>query len=676
MNRFFKYLLISVYFTQIYSSENRKLIALIDVMDDDIQKNHKVLKSITPPGPECYILRNTINDECAPIFVSKNIFESFYNFFIFADVLINAKKDQLRSLYGNTFSSKEYDYLKNIKTLVDFLLLQFQEAHNYINKSIEKQQPKAHQKINIAIEVIEHLKQKKLFLNDYQRLIEDLKLEDSSIILAESILTFYKSYNPEKWDLYSTKNDNYILFPKSYPADHFNKTKLYIKKPNKTPLIKKDFKDPLSAIRYEAKLLIYDLENFINNIPFEQKKPLDFVMIGHGQLGEKFIQVGGILSEDFQKLIVLLGQANTHTFFYVSCHSGGMTAKNVWFQDYSVDDDVRHSFQNQFTTIISPVTERAFTLFSPFWIRGWIELLQKQKDIGQLITKDIEPYIAIPNFKKYLEYAPYSLSKAISHGLYNPLKIIFSNDSSNEVSQLALIKFPGADWFSPEFLSDNVLEITKTSSAVASFEKEPIIQLPNQIIIAISTPIIYAPLVIEQTDKLRILSLLSQDSAYKNTSNNLTTYVKKMIIKDSKYKKTSDILKVLSSVNIAPCSVITHEENSSEKPLLTKNFFIEKIENKEGKILANKFAVTHYGTFFINKETLFYINSKNEITSNVSEKLKSYFNEVCESAKKTIFEDQQKNDGHIQTVSHKIGIMEKIKNVILKKMAFIESKKE
>ncbi len=675
MSRIFKYLLISVHFIvlPLSSSENRRLIAIIDILDDDFQDAHKTLNGkIILPGPECYILRNALRDEYSPIFVSKNIFQIFYNFFTFANKLINAHAP-LEDVYAHSFSTKEYEYLSKIKKLVDLLLLQYQEAHNYINQSINNQKISLDKKLTVALDSMEFLKKKNIFLDSYLNLTQQLQLNNQSIILAETIITFYKAFNAQNWDLYVTKNDNYILYPKTYPAADFNKNKLRIKQPQDSPFIKKEFKDPFAIITYEGKLLIHDLDYFINNIPFNEKKPLDFIMIGHGSLGSKSIQVGGLLSQDFQKLVTVLGQANTRTFFYISCHNGGMTAKNVWFADHSIKDDVQHSFQNKFTTIVSPVTERPFVLFSPLWIRAWLETINNPRLLGSLITSNMLPYVAVPNFKQYFEYIPYSLSKAINFGLYNPLKTIFRDNKSDEVSQLALIKFPGTDWFSPEFLSNNIIEITKTTSALASFEKKPIVQLPNQIIVAISTPIIYATLVIENTKNLRILSLLPQDSAYKNTSNDITTYVKKVIIKDPACKKASYALKTLSAV-IAPCSVIACD-TSSKTPLFRKNFFIEEVVNAENKTIATQFAVTGYGTFFINNKTLYYIDEKNKITSDIPNQLRDIFEEVCNSAEQTIIQDKKKNS-HTQTVTHKIGVMEKINNVIASKLALMKENKK
>jgi CRISPR/Cas system-associated exonuclease Cas4 (RecB family) len=680
------FLILCVTFFNIHSNDlyqHRKLIIIIDFLNEDKTQGEKFFNdNVIAPGPEGTLLRNALHDEIAPIVVSKNIFQTYYNFSVFSQAMIEKNITYLEKKYGKNPTEEAGDTMKNLHTLVHFLLQQYGEAKDFINTLLDGKEIK---KDSIIEKSLDHLAGQSLSLEDYAQLGKKLKTSEHLSHLAQYIISYYMIFNEHHWDIYTTQNNTIILFPKKYPIQDFNTQKLYIQQAKVAPLEPIQFEnlhEALTIMKYEGRLFVYDIEQLINNMPFEKRKPLDIFMVGHGVIQKKlFHQNAGLLAEDFQRLVATFGRSNTHSLFYLTCHGGGITAKKIWFKNKHIKNTADNTYQSPFITIISPATELPFNIFSPFWITAWVMTITKPKLGASLLKKDIDPYIPVPNLKKYFELIPQSIPKALEQGLYQPLQIPYGDQKSILSSQIALIKIPGTEWFSPQFYKDKVFEITKTRSARACAEHVAIKQPRSKEIIALSARAIFAPLIIHQTENLRILSLLSQDSSYQNTASHFTTYLKKVIIQDSTYESPLDILKHLSITNIAPCSVIpTPADDKQNEVEIKKDFVIDEIENSNGKIIAKKFTITPHGTFFVTKNNeLHYFNSiESNITNQISQELEASFHDTYNSAKKTIENDENKEDksGRSQTVTHKINAMKNIQHVLADKLLKIRKEEQ
>ena len=662
------------------ANEHRKLIIIIDTINDDLLQAKKLCNNkVIIPGPQGTLLRNALHDECAPIITSKNLFQICYNFFLFAQEMVEENTYDLEKKYGKQVTKNTNDTISHLKQLVAFLYNQYKTAQHEINVLLEDSSLK---KGSIVIKTLNKLGTEHLFVEDLVNLQKNLNISDDLISIAQSIITYYKIFLPNNWHMYMTQNRNYFLIPKQYPTEDFSKHRLYIKQIKEEQIIIKKDEDLLMKLHYEGKLFLNDIDQILNNMPFEERKSLDCFMVGHGLLKTNITHMNaGLLAEDFQKLITILGQGNTHSFFYMTCHGGGITAKKIWFDTPSSETNANITYQIPFITIVTPTTELAFRIDSPFWFTGWINSINNKPLLTSLITNSIDPYIAVPNIKKFFSSIGSSLPKALHDSLEKPLSIAFANNKSIQTSQLALIKFPGTDWFSPHIASEQVLEITKTKAAKATTEGKIIEQPLSKKIIFIATPVLYAPLVIHQTQDLQIVSLLSRDSSYKHAPNHITTYLKKIIIKDTTCKTIGETLTMLSLLNIAPCSIIPGQsiENGSTIEI-KKEFVIDEIEDSNGNIIAKKFVITRDGTFFVtNKHELRYFGpNETKITALITDKLEQVFHTAYNSAKKRVLFDENKeeNQARSQTVTHKMNAMQKIEKVLAERLLKIRGNKE
>ncbi len=659
------------------SNNHRRLIAIADVINEDYSQAKKFFNdSVALPGPDATILRNALQDENTPIITSKVIFDTCYNFYAFSHAMIEKDLNYLEKKYGKLITSNKKETTKNLYTITHFLFKQYKETKEHITTLIESGEKN---KRTIMNKTLFYLAKNKLSPADFDTLLKTVHLSNECVLLAQEIINYYHAFSAEKWDVYLTRNGNYVLFPKSYPTDTFSKKYLYLKHMKEEPIIIPESEDIIMMMGYEGRLFVYDLEQLINDIPFEQRKPLDLFMVGHGGLPNETASLSaGLLGDDFQRLIAVLGNGNTHSFFYLTCHGGGITAKKIWFSNKNLKNSSDAQFQAPFITIVSPATELPFNITSPFWIYAWYVAINTTSLTPWFIQKNMRSYVPLPDLKNFFSLITSSIPKALDGSLYRPLKLLYYNEPSITVSQLALIKFPGTDWFSPQFLLEKVLDITKTKSATATFENKSIEQDPSKKIIALSTPIVYAPLIIHQTEDLRILPLLSQDSSYQNSANHQTTYLKKLIIKDSVYPTAIGILKNLSSTNIGPCTVIPFA-NAAEKKMvqIKKDFFIDEIEGPHGNIIAKKFSITSDGTFFTdtNNQLIHFKPNTFQQTNDISKKLESSFDTVYASAKKTFEKDSNGNNNQeaSQTVAQKIQAMKSIENVLANKLLKIRS---
>ena len=144
-----------------------------------------------------------------------------------------------------------------------------------------------------------------------------------------------------------------------------------------------------------------------------------------------------------------------------------------------------------------------------------------------------------------------------------------------------------------------------------------------------------------------------------------------MIIKDSEYKTTEEILRQLSIENIGPCSIIPEVSLEIENMLdFDKNLFIKTIVDANDTVLAEDFTVTRHGTFFVDSEGVlmrFTARDPSKIRP-AKESENAVFESIKKSAELTVKRDSnlKSKTVPIQTVTHKIKAMNKI-NLILNK---------
>ena len=651
----------------------RNLIIISDVISQDDDPDPDAINkffnnSVFMPGPTGEILRDMMRERCAPIFVSKDLFQRCYNFCTFAHHIVEQDTKFIEKTYGKQVIPTNFpkdNFIESLQALVRFLLHQHATAQSSITQLLnQKVEPHAIQQATM-----QYLKDRRLSSQDFTKLINQLGLENYPLMpfLARNVIMYYKAFIPTHWTVYATRNGNYFMLPLGYPDKDFGMRYLY-----KTELTTTEL--PLEAEftalekNFAGKFFVEDLERLINGVHTIHKKPLTVFMTGHGSLPkDKFSS--GIGLTDFHNLITTLGRGNTYAFFYLTCHAGGTTTQNVWFHDQTKISDngtiipvADSMYRAPFITIVTPATEIAFSRKSPFWLEGF-ETNTNDYFAPWFLTKKIPPCITLPRIHDFFSLVTLSLPKALENSLYAPLYTIYDKERSIIIPQAALIKLPGTQWFYPQFFNETVFEITKTKSAQALFEKKALIQPLISNVITIATPTMYAPLVIHQTDLLRIVPLLPFDPSYATTKNHIT-YIKKLVIKSSTYRTNQDILWNLSYNNIGPCMIIPTNTDDPHKNDMQKICVIDEIINPAGQTIARNFVLTAQGSFYITDEKLLRFTQETRAPKATNKAMSGLFNRVQHAIENLLKNDQEAKNS-TQTVLHKFKTM-KVLDAMLK----------
>lgn len=660
--------------TSTSTNEHRKLIIINDILNEDFDEDFIICnEKAMIPGPISLTLRNGIDAACAPIIASESLVYYLYNFMNVAHDFFEKSPQELEKKYGNQVTDHPQDTTQNVQKIAIFFMEQFQlmqhTAYEFYKKhNVFNAQQQDALAINLINEILKTLYESHHSIEEGNQLIQQLHISDTALDMAQLMVTFYRCFDAKNWHVFKTKHNNVVLVPISYPQHDFNYKNLakisieQIQKPsqlnNDTPnIIQKNID------------FITDIESFINdaNVSYEEKKLLDICMIGHGVMKAENGRIAGFLLSQFDNLISVFSKNKVFSLFYLTCHGGGMNAKKIWFNTLSKN-------QIPFLIIISPMTEQPFSINSPYWTEALYNAAKNQTFLlPYFLKKATLSYIPLPDFQEYFNNCEDKLPFAIDNGLYKPIELSYS-DNTTLASQIALIKFPGVEWFSPYFLHQKVLEITKTRAARASAERKKIVQTPNIDIIAFSTPVMYAPLEINQTKKLRFVSLIPYDFSYQSSPDKISVFIKMIIIHSSIYENPKDILINLARENIAPCSVISLKSNSAKTSTLRKNFIIKKIEDVHGNLLATDFVVSGDGAFYRDGTTkkLHYFNLESgRPTTSLTSTQKASFDEAFKHLQDSFRKDQDLVTS--QGVQQKINVMKKLIDINTEKAVLARS---